>query len=279
MSIFIPWNLADERLLRFLQLYSSQFDGAPNLFLTTQWRAGIRKVLDNGTTDLPRLLVEGYQLDQMIGCWPQIFLDLQNLKEPVYPVQELSTDAGRLDKAFSMRGQIETFFSTVHSRYTMYKTEVIQAGQITEWPDPTSIIGTRYDFCDVGVAQMYIMYLTVLITFNRILHELSLIIGVPSMTLDAENRVLSREVWMCLKYFQGIGPIAAILFSWVMTLAMEAGNDMERRCVLETMLDLDKYKQRLPKNMEELEEIVMSVGRVHMGRATMGDLQRFSLRV
>ena len=250
------------------------------MFLTPQWQAALSTVIEENRHDLPALLTTCYKVDQSIGCWPQLLVDLQNLKEPIYPVYEMSpSPVERATKATAIEDKILGISSVILAEYTKYKESITKDGLITEVLDPDSTIGARYEFGTVETAQLLLSYLGLIITFNRIKFELATIRGDQVADLEVENKALSQEVWKCLPYIKDLGPIALILFAWPMTLALEAGNRAEKLLVLQTFLELDKYKQRLPTDLEELEEVILSTGRVHLGRATMGDLQRFSCRV
>ena len=205
--------------------------------------------------------------------------DLQNLKEPIYPVYDPdATPADRALKIALMREEVNVKLSGLIIKYTTWRELAMEKGEITEWPDPETVIGTRYQFTEVEVAELLIMYLSYLIAFNRTLYELSIMQGTPLGALNVQHRALSRQIWMCLKYMRDLGPISGTLFAQGLAISLEAGDEAEKRYVLETMLELDNYKQLLPRDLGELAEMVLLTARIHLGRATMGDLQRFSVR-
>lgn len=151
-------------------------------------------------------------------------------------------------------------------------------GLITAIPDAACVTGARFSFDGFATLRRWMMYTSISVMLNRVMAELTAIVGESRVELDAEHRVLCRQVWMSLQYMLEIGPIAWTIFSTAVTLSFEGADDNEKEYILDVVLEMDRFKGRLPREREPLKELLQLTAMTITGRSA-SDVGRLSLAV
>ena len=209
------------------------------------------RLLRENKSKLPPHLVDLFSLDEQYGWWANVSIALVRTKRQAMAEPDRIATLDRIrQRAEAARTEVAKITMALHA-------EATASGEMKEHPDPGTPIGTRYDFEKILVTQRWTTLLGVWLAMDYALADIHTALGLPTKELLDEIYFASRQVWMCLSYMRSVGPVAYAIFSCTMRSSLEAGNAAERSYVLDTMLELDRYTQTLPKDMAVLEETVL----------------------
>lgn len=256
------------------QLWCWLLQGGTNFLLTAPWRDALELALTDGNTSAPSQLIEAYKLDAELGCWPSIIREVKELRDAP------PSEPGRSSRAAILRANATRYLDTIIELGEDFRRGALESGAAVEVPDADSPVGRRYSFDAGGWAtlQRWMMYATDGLMLNRLCAVLAEIEGVPLEAINADHLAHCREVWMCLPWMRGLGPISGVVFATPLTLAVEGGGQAEKAYLLDAVLELDRYKGRYPREQGPLEELMLFSARTITGRGHF-DVGRFSLSI
>ena len=227
-------------------------DGQEYLLEDPKWRATMEGLISSKSPQVPSYMLDEWSLDHEVGCWAEVGLELAKIE-----ADSKGTDAYE-PKLRDLRRISQGIRSKLSTATTRFRQESISMGKMSEWPDPESVFGARWLYNNVDTLQYYMMFMVTWLIVDKTIGEISIRLNEPEEVPTNEIRCLCMQVWKSLRYMRSIGPIGGSLFMMVLCATIEPGTSEERNVIYDTILDMDKLKQRLPKDKGELERILIN---------------------
>lgn len=114
------------------------------------------------------------------------------------------------------------------------------------------------------------------IVMNRIIWSLTkLIHGQAPESLDLEHQTLCRMIWMCLPWTREVSLMAAILFGDPLYLSYEGANGDVKEYLLTYLLEIAKFRGRLPKDRGVVDKYLIQSALAVSGRGEFHERSDF----
>ena len=211
-----------------------------------------------------------YCLDLYGGDWVALVREVRLVLTDADPVSQRARAAALRDRVADLTVELELVGGP-----TISKAEA--CGQIIELPDPECPVGAKYEFADLTVQHCFLTYTTLRTLFNRILWTARLVLdGVEeAAALDEGHQALCRQIWMCLPYTRKTCKMATLLFDDQLFLSFEGASGEVKEYLLDWIMNLIKYRQRLPDDRSIVEAYVLDLALAMTGRSTFRERAEF----
>ncbi|KAI1387319.1 uncharacterized protein F4822DRAFT_279231 [Hypoxylon trugodes] len=236
------------------------FNGGDNFYLRSPWkevmtqaRVRLKKIVSNERLD-------GYAIGRYFGYWPGLIHSLLNISED----PDINT---RQAQAEALQRLVTNFDTQVQNTCEPITQRAFNAGRINELPDPESPIGTKLHFKSLDIMSFFLSYVWMRIMLNRMLDHLAGLLGESNDLLEAENRELSKQIWMCIPFLRSLGKVPYVFSRTPIIISYEGGNEVEREYILDNLMGMPVYSTRaFPADKKTLEAHVLSLAKAMSGR-------------
>ncbi|RYP83731.1 hypothetical protein DL769_001305 [Monosporascus sp. CRB-8-3] len=158
--------------------------------------------------------------------------------------------------------------------------KAVNLGLITEVADPDCPGGIAYDFQMIDFGALLAGVLALKMLLLHMLCDIMQLMGSPEEFRYKERARVSHQVCMFAPYLRRQGPIASLLYMSPFFLAFKANPEqLERDYIIDFIIWVDSYRQRLPPSRSGVEELVPKTvngmtGRVHFDEIPWPKLSR-----
>lgn len=157
-----------------------------------------------------------------------------------------------------------------HIKLSNLITKSINTGtdvaSIRKLSDPGFFVGYRYEFESIFVARQFIAGLSLRMRYLRILHDLGTLYGSPDESIYSQYRAVCLQQWMCIPYLSTIDPISGLDLAGSISPSFEAADDLELGLLIEKLLGVDNYFERLPREKDTLKTTLLIEAKLLTGR-------------
>jgi hypothetical protein len=236
-------------------------EGGDNFYQTQEWDDCLTKArrLYARYTDDSSPWSCAYSLDHFYERWPEFVHEMQDL------LGDLDQES-QTYKALELQDKLLDATSAVSEVGETIRGKALSYGMMTESQAPESPVNAKYDFDSPELCELFISYVTIHTVFSRMLYDLSVLLGSPSSSRYAEYREMCRRAWMFVPYVRKMGLIIATMFTAPFYLTYEGAEGLEKDYIKDLLLEIDEYRQRLPKGPGNPDQFMLNTSKAMTGR-------------
>ena len=232
-----------------------------NFFLAPEWKAALEPppVHSGSSGETP---VRTHSFIGYLGIWPRVVREMRRLQGGEMPADEVVVNAARL------QGEVQELLGEIEADGVPLLEEARKNKLFSVVADPDPPIGEKYEFAEYGAAEMIITYYAVRSLIHNIVWLLQKLQGLPDDAAWAGYLDDCYNCWMAMPYLRSMGSLASMQNSTPFLLSYEAASPEVKKHILDWIIEQDQHKKRFPDDREQVERIVLNVGRGMVGRVT-----------
>ncbi|KAL7625824.1 hypothetical protein AAE478_005047 [Parahypoxylon ruwenzoriense] len=198
-------------------------EGGENFYLSSPWKEVIEKMLENHVPPGERM--DCYSIGRYFGYRPGLIREMGLLYNNPNEISRFVQAAELQDRVAYLIAEIERTSEPIMAK-------ALITGRIRRRARLRNPVGEKLHFASLDSFQFFMSYVLIRIILNRILYELTAMLGQPYIFLDEVRRDLRHQVWMCIPFVRGLGKIGCTLFAAPLHMAYEGVSEFEREQVV-----------------------------------------------
>ncbi|OTB00296.1 hypothetical protein M426DRAFT_238779 [Hypoxylon sp. CI-4A] len=234
-------------------------EGGENFYWSPLWKNAIEQAWPMLEKSVPSGRLERYKMNSYYGYWLVFVHKFRRI------TRNSDSNSQRL-QATALKAQITKIQEELKAIGEPILQRDREQGRIIELPHPETPVGTRFHFGSLDSMSYVLSYGMISTIFNRILYQLTGILGQHEAHLMAEYRALCRQMWMCIPFIKQLGITPSILATLPMHISYEGGNREEKEYLMDIITDVARFKGRYPADRSAVERIVIKVAESMTGR-------------
>lgn len=156
-----------------------------------------------------------------------------------------------------LRQELEEMELSLEKMTTRLWMQAFEEGLIVPTSEEIAIVSKTYAFKSIYLAGGFFSIIGLRFRSLSMLYELESIYKAPNSTLYSKLRELSVRVWSIVPYLRSLESIVSVSMLNLVFATYVLGDERERDYLLDTILIMDRYLQRLPRDKVELDLVVM----------------------
>ncbi|KAI1266900.1 hypothetical protein F5Y18DRAFT_351712 [Xylariaceae sp. FL1019] len=224
-------------------------------FHTPEWMSALRRVLNNNTS-INDILKQTYDIWIEVTAWPDL----------VCMVRRLRKDPSDKATATTLRRRAGALARYLQRKDDTTLRTAFKTGAIWEIDNSSGspLIPTRYDFANHMIAKMFCCHATFSIVSCRLLQEADRALGRADPCVEEKAKELGRRIWKTHPWIKSKMPLA-VDFTAPLVFAYESGNEEERAFCIQSLSDMESFRQPPPIG-QWVEETIMANAKAYTGR-------------
>lgn len=199
-----------------------------------------------------------YTIGYYFGYWPGLAHKFRSIwNDPDISSQQAQAIALR-DEVASLVEKLKNVGEPIIERARL-------TGRVVEQPDPETPIGMKFHFKSLDTMSVFVSYAMIRTILNRILYNSTVLLNEPDEYLQAENRQLCRQTWLCMPSIKKLGMVTSILSASPIYMSYEGANEVEKEYLLDLIIEVASYKGRYPKERGAVELLVLNAAKAMTG--------------
>lgn len=242
-------------------------EGCDNFFLQPEWKKVIAQARTKAISgDIRGQFKAAYDLDAYYEQWPTFTREIQAIYADPTSVEMQARAVLHYQKLCKCSVEIQEIGGTLIEK-------AFGLSLITEVSDAECPGGSAYDFQMIDFCGLVAGILSMRLLLLQMICDVSELVKSLDESPQEDLARLSHEVCMLTPYLRQQGPIACLLYITPFYLAFNADPDqVERDYIIDFIIWVDKYRQRLPGDRAGVEYFVLKTVSGLTGRVSFDQI-------